>query len=84
MNTVKLSNVSLPATRAVILSQGYAYSHTRGDHEVYVKPGALRPFTLPCSKSPVAEYIVKNFQRDNGISRKDFTALIAAANKGRL
>lgn len=76
MNTFKLSNVSVAKMRKLLIHQGFTYSHTNGDHEIWTKEGATRPCVLPTSKDPVAEFIVKNLMKIMGLSRKEAKEII--------
>ncbi len=81
MNTIKLSNISVAQMRKILKSQGFVYDHTTGDHEIYVKQGALRPCTLPLSCDPVKEGVVRSLMRTMCITRKEMEQIMLSRRK---
>ncbi|MCL4390338.1 MAG: type II toxin-antitoxin system HicA family toxin [Patescibacteria group bacterium] len=61
----------------VFEKDGWKFSHQKGDHLVYKKPGAIRPVVIPMySEIPV--FIVLNNLRTAGISRNRYLQLLKA------
>ncbi len=72
MNTYKLSNISLAAFRSFLKKQDLTCTPGKGGHEVWSKPGLLRPIILQTHIDPVPEFIVQNAIRDLGMKRNKF------------
>ena len=46
----------------LIVSYGFEYRRTRGDHEIYKRAG-YRPFPVPIRQNPLSAHIVMNALR---------------------
>ena len=66
----QLSNISVSKFREFLISQGLSFSHTNGGHEVWKKPGMIRPVIFQNHVEPVPEFVVRNNLRTIGVDRK--------------
>lgn len=68
----RLSNISLSVFRAFLLSKDLSLLRVTGGHEVWGKPGLLRPIIIQTHIDPIPEFIILNCLRTMGVTRKEF------------
>jgi predicted RNA binding protein YcfA (HicA-like mRNA interferase family) len=73
-----LRPVSYQALVAVFEKEGFVFDRQRGDHLIYVKPGAKRPLVIPTYRE-VPVFIVKNLLRTAGMNRERYFELLKNA-----
>ena len=67
--------VHYKALVAVFERDGFTFDRQRGDHLIFIKPGAIRPLVIPAyHEVPVS--IVKNLLRTAGMSRERYFDLL--------
>lgn len=54
---------------------GFVYSRTAGDHDVYTKAGCIRPLVIPRYRA-VPVFIIKNLLRTACLSRERYFELL--------
>ncbi len=54
---------------------GWKFSHQKGDHLIYQKPGSLRPVVIPLYKE-IPTFVIFNNLRTAGISREKYFKLL--------
>lgn len=57
-----IKNVTPKELIELLVSCGFVYKRTKGDHEMYKKPG-FRTFPVPVTQKPLNKNIVKNALR---------------------
>jgi predicted RNA binding protein YcfA (HicA-like mRNA interferase family) len=67
-----LKNVPLRVFRQYLVWNGLAHIRTNGGHEIWNKKGMKRPVVLPTHEDPVYEFIVKNAQRNMGVTTENY------------
>lgn len=72
MNTYKLSNISIAQFREFLFEIGCTRISIEGGHEKWHKNGCLRPIIIQTHIDPIPEFIIKNYLRSLGLTRKDF------------
>ena len=72
----KLSNISLADYRRFLASIGCQCYKTKGGHEHWSHPNALRPITLQTHISPVPAFIIKQHLRYFDMTTNEFLQLI--------
>lgn len=68
----KLSNLTIAEVRGALKALGLTKERMKGGHEIWVKPGMLRPVVLQSHIEPVPEFIVKNIIRTIGVTKQIF------------
>jgi predicted RNA binding protein YcfA (HicA-like mRNA interferase family) len=71
----KLSPVSYKQLVKVFQAEGFRCVRTEGDHQVFTKPGVLRPVVIP-RYAAVPVFIIKNNLRAAGMSRDRYFELL--------
>lgn len=66
MSKHHLRNIDLQEIRRYLQRCGWELKRTKGGHESWSKPGALRPIVLQTHKDPVPEPIAKQIMRHLG------------------
>ena len=66
----RLSNIPLSVFRDFLLSQQLTLLRVSGGHEVWGRPGLLRPIIIQTHIDPIPEFIVLNCLRTMGVTRK--------------
>jgi len=64
--------------RPRIVSYGFSYDRTEGDHLMYVKAGVRRPLVIPMYRA-VPVFIIKNLLRTSGMNREKYFKLLKGA-----
>jgi predicted RNA binding protein YcfA (HicA-like mRNA interferase family) len=59
----------------VFEQHGFKFHRQRGDHRIYVKPGAKRPLVIPAYQE-VPVFIIKNLLRTAEMSRERYFELL--------
>ena len=54
---------------------GWQFSHQKGDHLIYKKPGSLRAIVIPMYKE-IPRFIILNNLRTAGISREEYFEIL--------
>lgn len=67
----RLSNISLSDFRKFLAMKELSLLRVSGGHEVWGRPGMLRPVIIQTHVDPIPEFIVLNCLRAMGASRKD-------------
>lgn len=67
----RLSNISLRSFRDFLASNGLSLVRISSGHEIWSKPGLLRPVIIQTHIDPVPEFIVLNSLRTMGLKRRD-------------
>lgn len=68
----KLSNLTIAEVHTALKALGLTKERMKGGHEIWVKPGMLRPVVLQSHIEPVPEFIVKNIIRTIGVTKQIF------------
>lgn len=68
----RLSNISLSVFKAFLLARGLSLIRVSGGHELWSRPGLLRPVVIQTHIDPIPEFIILNCLRTIGMTRKDF------------
>lgn len=73
-----LANITIDEFRAILQRQGLTLVRVKGGHEVWAKPGMLRPVIIQTHINPIPEFIVRNNLRNLGINKQEFLSLLEA------
>ena len=68
----RLSNISLSVFKAFLLARGLSLIRVSGGHELWSRPGLLRPVVIQTHIDPIPEFIILNCLCTIGMTRKDF------------
>jgi len=71
----KITPVHFRLLVRVFERDNFAYSHTKGDHLFYIKPGIKRPLVIPRYKQ-VPIFIIQNLLETSGMSRERYFELL--------
>lgn len=55
MHPVKVSDF-----RKFLSSQGFTFDRTKGDHEIWIKPGVNRPVVFPTKDKELSPFFIKS------------------------
>jgi len=71
----KIAPVHFRLLVRVFEKEHFIYSHTKGDHLFYIKPGIKRPLVIPRYRQ-IPIFIIQNLLQTAGISRERYFELL--------
>ncbi len=72
----KLAPVKVRDFRQFLKTVGCTYERTQGDHEIWSKPGLLRPVVFPTKDKEITTFFIRSNLRTLGLTDQEYFNLI--------